>query len=334
MYRFAAVLIFLFAPSCTGIIQPLEGPPAEEVVPEPAAPVCVPLQGTITTLARGLYCVTGDVIIPTGVTLDIPAGTTFIFKGRYHFGRDPELPDFEPPLIAGSGSLRAIGTAAEPIIFRGETKETGWYGIVISHAHDPVQFEYVTISDTYKDDRNPNSRIWRRGGALNSYLNAKGTIIRHSTFTNNRAFTVAGAVEIYGHGQWPNEAPVEITDSTFENNSCECGTYYASSADLCSGGAVRLSLISGDADLVKIRGNLFRGNEARRTGTIDSFGGAIGGSQTGVILGPGNVFDSNRGGTGDGAISCNHKPTLGSNFAGVDPSVTFSANLPDNGCGK
>lgn len=88
--------------------------------------------------------------------------------GRFHFGRDPSIPDAEPPTIAGSGSIHAIGTAAEPIVFRGVTPDTGWYGIVVSHSHDTVHFEHVTIRDTRKDDTNTNSRIWRRGGALGS----------------------------------------------------------------------------------------------------------------------------------------------------------------------
>jgi hypothetical protein len=286
----------------------------------------------VTSLARGTYCVTGDVIIPTGVTLDIPAGTTFIVMGRHHFGRDTAIPDAEPPAIPGSGTIHAIGTAAEPIVFRGATPNTGWFGIVIAHSHDTVHLEYVTIRDTYKDDSNNNSSIWRRGGALASYVNAKGTILRHCTFTHNRALTVGGAVEITGHGQWPNEGPVEITDSVFDDNSAECGIWYG--ADGCGGGAVRLTLINGDESLVKLRGNTFRNNSALRGGTVDAFGGAIAGSAARVTIGPGNVFDANRAATADGAISCNREPKLGTVIDKVDPTVVFSANSPDNGCGR
>lgn len=295
---------------------------------------CRPLQGTVTAVTRGTYCVTGDVIIPTGVTLEVPPGTTFIVTGRYHFGRDPSIPDAEPPTIAGSGSLHAIGTAAEPIVFRGATPTTNWYGIVISHSHDTVHLEYVTIRDTYKDDTNVSSRIWRRGGGLGSYVNVRGTIIRHCTFTNNRAASVAGALDLNSHGQWPNEGPVEITDSLFENNTCECASYSGSATDLCGGGAIRFSHIGGNATLVKIQGNVFRNNEARKTTSIDAFGGAIGGFDSSLLLGPGNVFTGNRAGTGDGAISCAHQPTVGTVIDGVDPSIVFTNNTPDNGCGK
>lgn len=300
----------------------------------PDAGPCTPLSGVVTQLAKGTYCVTGDVIVPTGTTLVIPAGTTFIVMGRFHFGRDPSIPDAEPPTIQGSGSIHAIGTAAEPIVFRGATSATGWYGIVVSHSHDTVHFEYVTIRDTLKDDTNPSSRIWRRGGALGSYVNAKGTILRHCTFVNNVASSVAGAFDLNSHGFWPNPGPIEITDSRFEDNRCDCVTYGFSGTDLCGGGAIRVSHIGGDASLVKIERNVFLRNQSRKTGSIDAYGGAIGGFDSSIILGPGNVFTDNRAGTGDGAISCSHQSTLGTIIDAVDPSVTFQGNLPDNGCGR
>jgi hypothetical protein len=276
----------------------------------------------------------GDVIIPTGVTLDVPAGTTFIVMGRYHFGRDPSILDLEPPAIPGSGSLHAIGTAAEPIVFRGVDPTTGWYGIVISHSHDTVHLEHVTIRDTRKDDTDPSSRIWRRGGGLNSYVNVKGTIIRHCTFVNNFARSIAGALAINSHGQWPNEGPVEVTDSLFEGNRCDCATYAVNTNDLCGGGAIRFSHIGGSASLVKLERNVFRDNEARKTTTFDAYGGAFGGFDCSLILGTGNVFTNNRATNGDGAISCANQPQPGLVFDAIDPSNSFSGNTPNNGCGK
>lgn len=296
---------------------------------------CTTLQGTLTSIQKGTYCVRGDVIIPEGTTLDVPAGTTFIFMGRYHFGRDPALPDGGPPAVPASGGIHAVGTEVEPIVFRGETADTGWYGIVVSYTDDVVHLEHVTIRDTYKDDRNPNTRIWRRGGGLGSYVNVKGTLIRHCRFLNNRAWSVAGALDINSHGQWPNAGPIEITDSLFEDNSCECGTYSGTSVDLCGGGAIRFSHIGGDGELVKIRNNVFRNNESRQTNpSIDAYGGAIGGFDSGIVIGPGNVFENNRAASGDGAISCAHQPTTGLVIDEVDPSVVFTGNSPDNGCGK
>lgn len=329
MSRVLTLLTFA-AMSCGPAVSPV--PDAGS--PEPIPARCVDLSGTVSTLARGTYCVVGDVLIPTGVTLDIPAGTTFIVKGRHHFGRDPALPDLEPPAVAGTGSIRAIGTADQPIVFRGETASTAWYGITLSHAHAPVQLEYVTISDTYKDDPTPTTRLWRRGGALNSYQNEKGTILRHCTFTNNRALGVAGAVDVIGHGTWPNQGAVEITDSRFENNRCECGQYYPVTGDLCGGGALRLSQVSGDGELVKLQGNVFKNNTASITAGIDAYGGALSGAHASIVIGPGNVFEHNTAGTGDGAISCNHQPRLGSVMTEVDLTTTFTGNTPDNGCGK
>jgi len=284
----------------------------------------------VTSLDAGTYCVEGDVIVPAGTLLDIPPGTTFVFEGRYHFGRDPSLPDTES---AVSGGIRAVGTADKPIVFQGRTAETGWFGIIVSHSDQPVHFEYVTIRDTYKDDRDPNSRIWRRGGGLNSYVNNAGTIIRHCTFINNRAWSIAGALAINSHGQWPDAGPVEITDSVFEHNLCECGVYSGSDTDLCGGGAIRFSHVGGDAALVKIENNVFRYNEARKTAEDDAYGGAIGGFDDSIILGPGNVFEGNVATTRDGAISCGAQTGLGSIIDAVDESVQFLDNSPDNGCG-
>lgn len=298
------------------------------------AGACTPLSGVVTSLQKGTYCVVGDVIIPTGVTLNVPAGTTFIVMGRFHFGRDVTIPDLEPPAIPGSGSLHAIGTAAEPIVFRGADATTGWYGILIAHTHDTVHLEYVTIRDTRKDDTDPSVRVWRRGGALNSYGNVKGTIIRHCTFVNNVASSVAGALAINGHGVWPDEGPVEVTDSLFEGNRCDCVTYAEASNDLCGGGAIRFSHIGGPASLVKLERNTFRDNEARKTTTFDAYGGAFGGFDCSLVLGPGNAFIGNRATTGDGAISCANHAQVGVVFDEVDPSNTFSGNVPDNGCGK
>lgn len=336
MTRLTAVVVLLTSISCTGIMQSGDGGSSSVDGVDRDAGGCVDLSGVVTTIAKGTYCVTGDVVIPTGVTLDIPAGTTFIVKGRYHFGRDALVPDLEPPSIEGSGTIRAIGTAEEPIIFRGETPTTGWYGLVISHSHAPVHLEYVTISDTYKDDQDRNSRIWRRGGALNSYVNNKGTILRHCTFTNNRSLGAAGAVEIFAHGYWPDQGAVEITDTRFEGNTSECAAYSGSLSDRCGGGGLRLVRINGDEDVVKVQNNIFRNNRALSgaDGGIEAYGGALAGAQSGVILGAGNVFEGNTAATNDGAISCNAEPTLGSVVDAVDLSVTFTSNTPNNGCGK
>ncbi len=331
--RFIAALALSTAMSCADPFASPDSGTNVQGVGDDAGVTCVDLQGTISTITKGVYCVVGDVIVPTGTTLEIPAGTTFIVKGKYHFGRDPAIPDLEPPAIMGSGAIKAIGTAEEPIIFRGETPDTGWFGIALSHSNDVIQFEYVTISDTNKDDPNQFSRIWRVGGGLNSYMNAKGTIIRHCTFTNNKAYSAAGAMEIFGHGQWPDTGKVEITDTVFENNSCDCTFYGANVNDKCGGGALRLSRVSGDADLVKLERNTFRGNSAK-SGPVPGYGGAIAGAQSGVILGAGNVFENNEAAGGDGAISCNNEPMLGRVIDEVDPSVTFTNNRPTNGCGR
>ncbi len=291
------------------------------------SPPCVELKGQVQQLAKGVYCVTGDVIIPAGTTLSIPPGTELVFMNRHHFGRDPALPD---AVGIVSGGLSAIGTAAEPIVFRGNTPQTGWFGITISYSPVPVHLEHVTIRDTYKDDHDPSSRIWRRGGGLSSYVNEKGTIIRHGKFINNRAWMVAGALDINGNGIWPNNGPVEISDTLFEGNSCECGVYVGSANDKCGGGAIRFSHVGGPVTIVN---NVFHDNHALATSGIDAYGGAIGAFDSALPLGSGNLFDGNVAQKADGAISCAGHPQLGVNFISVAANNTFTGNLPDIGCG-
>lgn len=292
---------------------------------------CPPLSGVLTSVAKGTYCVNGDIVVPAGTTLMIPPGTTFIFMGAYHFGYDSTLPDDE---VRSSGTIWAIGTAAEPIVFRGATPETGWFGIVLYHAHDRAHFEYVTIRDTHKSDTNVSSRIWRQGGGLNSYVTRAGTILRHCSFINNRARSIAGALYINSHAVWPDRGPIEITNSLFERNSCDCYAYVSSSTDLCGGGAVRFAHIGGDEELIKIRDNLFSDNHARLHDSLGAYGGAIAGFDASVILGPGNVFTNNSAATTDGAVSCGGVPNVGLVLKSIDASVTFTGNTPNNGCGR
>jgi hypothetical protein len=293
----------------------------------PDASTCTNLSGTITTIAKGRYCVVGDVIVPAGTTLSVPAGTEFVFMGRHHFGRDPALPD---AVGAVSGGLSAIGTAAEPIVFRGASTTTGWFGITVSYSPAPVHLEYVTIRDAYKDDHDPNSRIWRRGGGLASYVNEKGTILRHCQFINDRAWMSGGALDINGNGTWPNAGPVEITDTLFEDDACECGIYVGGPDDLCGGGAIRFSHVGGP---VTIERNVFRRNRALSTNGIDAYGGGIGAFNSALPLGKGNLFENNSAQAADGAISCAGHAALGVNFISVDASNVFSGNVPDKGCG-
>ncbi|MBI5498273.1 MAG: hypothetical protein HY904_24945 [Deltaproteobacteria bacterium] len=293
----------------------------------PVVPPCTDLSGSISSVAAGTYCVTGDIIIPAGSVLVVPPGTEFIFMGRYHFGRDPALPD---DASAISGGLTAIGTAEQPIIFRGRDAQTGWYGITISHAPDVVRLEHVTIRDTYKDDPNPTSRIWRRGGGLSSYVNVAGTLIRHCAFINNRAWMVAGALDVNSNWDGHQTNPVEVTDTLFEDNTCECGIYVGSANDKCGGGAIRFSHVAGPVTVAR---NTFRNNRALNTVGIPAYGGAFGAFDSGIPLGPGNRFENNAAADADGAISCAGQAVLGVNFTRVDSTNVFTGNTPDNGCG-
>lgn len=63
------------------------------------------------------YNVAGSIMVPPGSTLQIQPGVTVNFTGHYKF------------LI--KGSLKAIGTTANNILFTASNQSTGWYGIRI-----------------------------------------------------------------------------------------------------------------------------------------------------------------------------------------------------------
>jgi hypothetical protein len=290
--------------------------------------ICTDLKGEISEIGAGTYCVTGDVIIPNNTVLRIPAGTEFVFMSKHHFGKNPIIPD---DVYSGVG-LEAIGTAEQPIVFRGATPEIRWWGILIDKSSVAVRLEYVTIRDALKDDSSPISAQFTRGGGLGSVLNLKGTIIRNCKFIHNEASTVGGAIHIDGNGTWGDSVGcglVEITNTLFKDNSCDCQYIDTpSSDDRCGGGAIRLTQLCPN---FKLEGNAFCGNRAQ-TGRSSGRGGALSAWMASDLnVGKNNVFSGNAA-NAEGAISCAGRG-LGTGFASVDPSNSFVDNKPDIGCG-
>ena len=82
------------------------------------------------TKAAGPYVVTGDIKILQSKTLTIEPGGTVKFAG--HFGLT----------VGYRGTLQAIGTPQDPIVFTAINKTEGWYGIrlINSAADDTLQF--------------------------------------------------------------------------------------------------------------------------------------------------------------------------------------------------
>lgn len=131
--------------------------------------------------------ITCDVSIPNGETLHIESGTRVVFNGHYS--------------VQVQGTIKAIGTAADSIIFRvsdtsgfGNIHSTqgGWKGIKFIETapeNDSSSFEYCVFTSGKAVGDSINSY----GGVIFVSSSSKLSI-RHSTFKNNYAFYWGGAV--------------------------------------------------------------------------------------------------------------------------------------------
>lgn len=102
-----------------------------------------PLTGTIdsdlTLASNTRYSVTGDLTVRAELTIESGA--------ILEFAADTRL------LIDDAGIIRAIGTAANPIIFRGATQSAGfWRGVLIYSDNALNRLEHVNVLHTGSDD--------------------------------------------------------------------------------------------------------------------------------------------------------------------------------------
>ncbi len=119
--------------------------PAQAQTRDPAAlqPLDVPNEissdittNTTWTKAGSPYQVTSQVNVAAGVTLTVEPGVQVIFA--------------QNAALSVEGTLTAVGTAAEPILFTGSTQEAGWWGgiRIVGTANAPLTtsvLDHVTI---------------------------------------------------------------------------------------------------------------------------------------------------------------------------------------------
>jgi hypothetical protein len=130
----------------------------------------IKLEGSLTTqtlVAGQPYLLKGQVFIPSGVTLTIPAGT--VIKG--------DKASKSVLVVQPGGSLVANGTADNPVIFTsaqavGERDRGDWGGIVmlgnawVNQSALPA-IEGITPSQTYGNITSPTTNETHNGGTLN-----------------------------------------------------------------------------------------------------------------------------------------------------------------------
>ena len=154
------------------------------------------------------YLVVDTITVPTGDTLTIEAGVIIRFQGHYKF--------------YVNGTLLALGTEEDTILFTADNPDEGWFGVRFSSQSENnllryCKFEYGTTADVGFPSQH--------GGAV--LLDAAEARIEHCVFENNKAFGddngMGGAIYAI------NTSYLKISNCTFINNSA-----YG------EGGAVRL----------------------------------------------------------------------------------------------
>jgi parallel beta-helix repeat protein len=113
------------------------------------------------TYPAATYRISGDLTVADGDTLYLHPGTQFLFDGEYDF--------------TIYGTLKAIGTESDSIMFRNFNDSTKWRGFTLENALDETEFRYVRISGAEKDD----------GGGM--YLNSSNPTLTNVTISNNTA---------------------------------------------------------------------------------------------------------------------------------------------------
>ena len=133
----------------TEIRAPLNGavtPEGLTIGPLPASPALQELlhkypflsaspNGKSLLVSPGVWDVSGDLVLPDGVALQVSAGTAL---------------RFEPgAVLLARGPVNLMGTASEPIILGAQDAERGWGGIVVLDAETESLWTYAKVESTF-----------------------------------------------------------------------------------------------------------------------------------------------------------------------------------------
>jgi nitrous oxidase accessory protein NosD len=104
---------------------------------------------TTDTLWKGEVVLTGDILVPQGVTLTIAPGTVIRVSSAESTKTDPE---YLSPLVELTvrGTLRAAGDSRAPITFvaAGVRKESAWAGVIIDNGNASLRHCRIESAET------------------------------------------------------------------------------------------------------------------------------------------------------------------------------------------
>lgn len=123
-------------------------------------------------LSGSPYLIEGEITIPAGDTLTIAPACSVIFQGHYK--------------LIVNGTLEAIGTEADSIVFTAANPDSGWHSIRFLNAPAGSQLSYCIVVHGRATGTYPNNR----GGGI--YCSGSNPVITHSTIRENTATSGAG----------------------------------------------------------------------------------------------------------------------------------------------
>ncbi|MGE5295210.1 MAG: right-handed parallel beta-helix repeat-containing protein, partial [Solirubrobacterales bacterium] len=145
--------------------------------------------------SKSPYIVAGDITVPKNKTLTIEPGVVVKFAG--HFGLT----------VGYRATLKAVGTADDPIVFTAIDTDEGWFGIRFINSASDDQLQYCTLEYAMKPDATGGSFVDLYGGAVlccgsRDYEPGSPTYtcptIDSCRIANNRASVGGGIMCYYG----------------------------------------------------------------------------------------------------------------------------------------
>jgi PKD repeat protein len=151
------------------------------------------------------YLIDGDITVPAGQTLTIESGVEVLFQGWYG--------------LTVNGTLQAVGTESEPILFGGGHPTAGWVSINIIDASDSSQLTYVIIENAsrtgvYIENTSPlisYSTIRENEGGGIKLLNSNARLVGNHIINNINSSSGGGVYMM-------NSPNPELTDNVISNN--------------------------------------------------------------------------------------------------------------------